>query len=158
MTARLFTLDQARRLLPQINALLVAANDDLEAHACRLQASNRRYEEAEERLASINPGPGSAKNLRLLRRYRSQFQEAINELSKAQRDFVERTNFWVDKVSETGVILRDLREGLLDFPCRQGQLNYFLCWRLGEEDIAFWHLRDDGFVGRKPLAALVEYI
>lgn len=58
---------------------------------------------------------------------------------------------------ETGVNLRDIRSGLLDFPDRNGNFEYFLCWKLGEKDVQYWHPIDEGFIGRKPLAVLAEY-
>lgn len=47
--------------------------------------------------------------------------------------------------------VRDPEQGLIDFPGeRDGELVY-LCWRLGEDRVAFWHPRDTGFAGRQPL-------
>jgi hypothetical protein len=52
---------------------------------------------------------------------------------------------------ERGILLRDLESGLLDFPAmRQGQ-PVFLCWRLGEPEVSWWHPRDRGFSSRQPL-------
>ena len=54
-----------------------------------------------------------------------------------------------------GCILRDADAGLVDFPARaRGGRMVFLCWRLGEPEIAFWHGTGEGFAGRKPLAEL----
>ena len=50
-----------------------------------------------------------------------------------------------------GVILRDPETGLIDFPARREGRDVFLCWRLGEERVMFWHSPDTGFGGRKPL-------
>jgi hypothetical protein len=58
-------------------------------------------------------------------------------------------------VEETGCILRDVDAGLVDFPARvRGGRTVFLCWRLGEPEIAYWHGTGEGFAGRKPLAEL----
>lgn len=58
-------------------------------------------------------------------------------------------------VEETGCILRDVDAGLVDFPARvRGGGTVFLCWRLGEPEIAYWHGAGEGFAGRKPLAEL----
>jgi hypothetical protein len=57
----------------------------------------------------------------------------------------------VERLSAEGIILRDVEAGLVDFPSeREGRL-VFLCWRLGEDDVAHWHDVDTGFPGRKPL-------
>jgi hypothetical protein len=52
-------------------------------------------------------------------------------------------------------VLRDVDSGLVDFPARvRGGRTVFLCWRLGEPEIAFWHGTNEGFAGRKPLTQL----
>jgi hypothetical protein len=50
------------------------------------------------------------------------------------------------------IILRDATTGLLDFHARGADgVVYYLCWKLGEPELAWWHLPEDGFPGRKPL-------
>ena len=58
---------------------------------------------------------------------------------------------WLD---ERDIVLRDIATGLLDFPALAAGRQVWLCWRLGEDRVAFWHATDEGFAGRKPLAAL----
>ena len=48
------------------------------------------------------------------------------------------------------------RRGLLDFPALVSGRQVWLCWRLGEDDVAFWHGHDEGFAGRRPLANLPD--
>ena len=56
------------------------------------------------------------------------------------------------ELDQEGVILRDPRRGLIDFPARHpGGRDVLLCWQLGEDDLAWWHLPEDGFAGRRPL-------
>ena len=55
------------------------------------------------------------------------------------------------EVTDMGVILRDPETGLCDFPALRGGEPVFLCWRLGEERVGFWHPRDTGAAGRQPL-------
>lgn len=51
-----------------------------------------------------------------------------------------------------GIILRDPRRGLIDFPAQHPSgRDVLLCWQLGEDDLAWWHLPEDGFAGRRPL-------
>ena len=58
-------------------------------------------------------------------------------------------------IEATGCILRDVDLGLVDFPFRaSGGATIFLCWRLGEPAIAFWHGVDEGYAGRKPISQL----
>jgi hypothetical protein len=55
------------------------------------------------------------------------------------------------EVERLGVILRDPETGLVDFASEREDQPIYLCWRLGEERIAYWHPRDTGFMGRQPL-------
>lgn len=57
----------------------------------------------------------------------------------------------VEELQSLGVLVKDLDEGLVDFPALRGDEEVLLCWRLGEEDIEFWHPADEGFAGRRPL-------
>jgi len=57
----------------------------------------------------------------------------------------------VEKIQETGCVVKDLDEGLVDFPALLEGREVYLCWKLGEERIAFWHGLEEGFAGRKPL-------
>ena len=50
-----------------------------------------------------------------------------------------------------GIVLRDLSTGLVDFPSEIDGEEAFLCWRLGEDEIGYWHGTDEGFGSRKPL-------
>ncbi|HVF32329.1 MAG TPA: DUF2203 family protein [Acidimicrobiales bacterium] len=59
----------------------------------------------------------------------------------------------LEELNERGVILRQLAHGLVDLPSTgdDGELR-FLCWRVGEAELSWWHRPDDGFAGRRPLA------
>jgi len=57
----------------------------------------------------------------------------------------------VERLETLGVILRDVGMGLIDFPAIVAETEFYLCWRLGEDSIQFWHSVDEGFGGRKPL-------
>jgi hypothetical protein len=57
----------------------------------------------------------------------------------------------LNHILETGCIIKDLDTGLLDFPSRINNEDVYLCWRLGEDRIRFYHRQDEGFAGRKPL-------
>ncbi len=55
------------------------------------------------------------------------------------------------QLDEAGVQVKDLDEGLLDFPAVHEGREILLCWRVGEERVAYWHGIDEGFAGRKPI-------
>jgi len=58
----------------------------------------------------------------------------------------------LEELQEKGIVLRDPDRGLIDFPAKHpGGREVLLCWQLGEEDLSWWHLPEDGFAGRRPL-------
>jgi hypothetical protein len=58
----------------------------------------------------------------------------------------------LEELAERGIVLRDAERGLIDFPAlHPGGREILLCWQLGEDDLAWWHLPEDGFAGRRPL-------
>ncbi len=71
---------------------------------------------------------------------------------KAQQDkLAQRAKDAVAEIHATGVQVRDLDIGLLDFPCQVDNEVILLCWKLGEPAIAHWHGMEEGFAGRKPI-------
>jgi hypothetical protein len=148
-----FNIEEARALLPQLRDMLQSANDELLELSEVVADANAIYEQCEQQLEQFDV----AEHLPELRAARAQFQSAIETLSKAQHSYVSRLNHWIDTITDTGVVLRDLRAGLLDFPAEHQGLQYLLCWRMDELDINYWHLENDGFQGRKPLTALPTY-
>jgi hypothetical protein len=57
----------------------------------------------------------------------------------------------VDEITAAGAEVKDLDEGLIDFPAHRRGETVLLCWKLGENEIAYWHPVEDGFSGRRPL-------
>lgn len=57
----------------------------------------------------------------------------------------------VSKIEELGVELKDLDSGLIDFPAKKFNEQVYLCWKLGEDEILYWHNMTEGFRGRKLL-------
>jgi hypothetical protein len=57
----------------------------------------------------------------------------------------------VDEISSHGAQVKDLDSGLIDFPALHRGETVLLCWRLGEDEIGWWHRSEDGFAGRRPL-------
>jgi len=58
----------------------------------------------------------------------------------------------IEDLENTGVSLKGLDEGLLDFPAKRFDEEIWLCWKEGETEIKFWHEKDSGFMGRKPIS------
>jgi len=62
----------------------------------------------------------------------------------------------IEDLENTGVSLKGLDEGLLDFPAKRFDEEIWLCWKEGETEIKFWHEKDTGFTGRKPISVSNE--
>ena len=54
-------------------------------------------------------------------------------------------------LEKTGVMIKSIDQGLLDFPSKRFDEDVWLCWKYGETEIKFWHEKDSGYMGRKPV-------
>ena len=78
------------------------------------------------------------------------FEEFITlkqKLNSAVTKFYEA----VEILENTGVSVKSIEHGLLDFPSNRFDEEVWLCWKYGETEIKFWHEKDSGFMGRKPI-------
>jgi hypothetical protein len=57
----------------------------------------------------------------------------------------------LELLESTGVVVKSIEQGLLDFPSKRFDEEVWLCWKHGETEIKFWHEKDSGFMGRKPI-------
>jgi len=71
-------------------------------------------------------------------------------LSKMVDDF-EKLDSLIHQILDTGVQIKDINIGLLDFSAMREGREVYLCWKYGEENIAFWHEVDAGYAGRQPI-------
>ena len=71
-------------------------------------------------------------------------------LSNMVQDF-EKFDALVHLIQDTGVLIKDINIGLLDFPALRDKREVYLCWQCGEGEIAFWHEVEAGFAGRQPI-------
>ena len=62
----------------------------------------------------------------------------------------------IEELEKTGVVIKGIEEGLLDFPSKRFDDEIWLCWKDGETEIKFWHEKDSGFNGRKPISVRDE--
>lgn len=88
-------------------------------------------------------------------RYMSSFKDYM---IKKQELNTAITNFYkaIEDLESTGVMVKSIEEGLLDFPSIRFNEEVWLCWKEGETEIKFWHGKDEGFTGRKPLSVSDE--
>jgi hypothetical protein len=130
---RLFNRREAEKLLPQLEPLLTSAIEK------KKQVEDVDHEFAQVRNRILLYGG-------LLPPYKYLTQKKLERegLASAVRDTVTR-------IEETGCVVKDLDQGLLDFPSIVNEEQVYLCWKLGEEGIGYWHRSDEGFAGRKPL-------
>jgi hypothetical protein len=73
------------------------------------------------------------------------------ELAAVVAEEAEAVARCLERIGELGAVVKDLDTGLVDFPALRGDEEVFLCWRLGEDEIRYWHGVDEGFAGRKEL-------
>ena len=133
MADRSFTLDEAQSLLPVLESLLRIAIDGkklIETVDAELQELAHRVFLSGGLLVNI---------VQVARR-------------KAEREkTIQRVKDTLAEIDATGVQVKDLDIGLLDFPCQVEGRTVLLCWKLGEPGITHWHDTSEGFAGRKPI-------
>jgi hypothetical protein len=122
MQERLFSLEEANSLLPELREMLERIQEARQV----VLSSGERIRHA----ASLDGGGPQGEG----------YWEAVSTLRRA-----------VEGIAEHGVILRDPETGLVDFPAEREGRQVFLCWRLGEDRVGFWHGPESGFSGRRPL-------
>jgi hypothetical protein len=129
---KFYTIDEANATLPLLRRIL----SDITELAHDLRERN-------ERLSRVQvPTPAAMGEA-----HREELQEMHAELERAQ----ERMREFEQELKDLNVELKDYFTGLIDFPCWMDGRAVYLCWRLGEPEIAFWHELDSGFAGRKKL-------
>ena len=78
-------------------------------------------------------------------------QVAVERRAGPTRASTESVQALLDHLETYGVVVRDLESGLVDFPTVRDGEPAWLCWRLADADLAFWHTTREGFASRRPL-------
>jgi hypothetical protein len=122
--SRHYSLEEASALLPEVAALIQ-----------HMRSARDRLGDADARaaLAAAGGSNGGGQPGRTV-------SQGFLELREAM--------IWL---RDREIVLRDLDQGLVDFPTLRGGAEVYLCWREGEDEIAFWHEPEAGFAGRRPL-------
>ncbi len=132
-----FDIDAANEALTEVGPLLATLSDQ-RAELIRLRDSALAAHAAAS-------GGGTAKDDREeTQRIRLRMQGIIDQMAAA-----------VARIDALGITLRDIEQGLIDFPALAGGRQVWLCWQLGESDVAFWHELETGFGSRRPLIELM---
>jgi hypothetical protein len=129
---RHFTPDEANAALERVRPLV----EQLVAGRAEHVAALERQEELERKIRGNGGGIPPA-----------QLAEATAEVEAVARRLAKL----VDEINAHGAEVKDLDTGLIDFPALRNGETVLLCWRLGEDEIGFWHGTEDGFAGRRPL-------
>jgi len=122
---------------------LGAANDrivELRPLLEALRADRDAVAETQHRLEQLREPSGNGAHRAELDDRRQQMGRTIKRMEGAVR-----------QIDAWGVALRDISTGLVDFPALLNGRPVWLCWKLGEGDIAWWHELDSGIAGRRPL-------
>jgi hypothetical protein len=130
---RFFTLEQARAMLPAVS------RDIREA----VQAKSR-YADAEAAIQDmaqrIMMRGGLNVDINEVEGWKTQRENSANSLKRS-----------MERIEEVGVLIKDLDVGLIDFPTLYCGSEVYLCYRMDETDIRFWHGTTEGFAGRKEI-------
>jgi len=96
----------------------------------------------EQELEASLVTPGTFENYVVLK------QKLNSSVTKLYKD--------IEDLESTGVVIKSIDDGLLDFPSQRFDDEIWLCWKYGETEIKFWHEKDSGFNGRKPISVSNE--
>jgi hypothetical protein len=133
MSERTFTLNEAHALLPILESLLRTAIE-----------GKKLIEEVDKQLQDVAHrvflNGGTLLKIVPLARRKMEREKALQQVKDA-----------VAEIHATGVQVKDLDIGLLDFPCVVEGKTVLLCWKYGEKKITHWHGTTEGFAGRKPI-------
>jgi len=130
---RTFTLQEAQVLLPVLEGLLKKAIDGRKV----MERVEKEFEQVSHRIFLQG---GVQVDLAGLAKRKAEKDKATRQVKDA-----------LAEIDATGVQVKDLDIGLLDFPCMVDERVILLCWKLGEKSIEHWHSVEEGFSGRKPI-------
>jgi len=132
MPSRIFTPEEANAALEHVRPIA----EEMVSRSRALAQAQIRQAELVTRIAG-NGGDLTP----------SEVRDVAEEVARAADGVAE----CVRRLDEAGVQVKDLGEGLIDFPARHAGEDVLLCWKVGEPEVAFWHRLEEGFAGRKPL-------
>jgi hypothetical protein len=135
MSERYFNREEAEELLPEIRKSLEKAREQ-----------KRTLDSLDQELAQ------AAARIMMLGGSIPPYQELVRKKGEREQ-FVSKLEDAVNHIQETGCVVKDLDAGLIDFPTIRDGREVYLCWKLGEKRIEYWHGLEEGFAGRKPLDA-----
>lgn len=155
---RFYTIDSANQRLPEVRAILkrlrqqraelIALRDELAAR----QRATRPAEEDPAVEGGTPQGSSSSEGVRSARPAKAASE--AEALRLRMRGIIDQMEAAVQQLVDWDISLRDIESGLVDFPALANGRQIWLCWRLGEDEIGWWHELEAGFAGRRPLIDL----
>jgi hypothetical protein len=133
--SRLFTLGEATKLLPRVASKIHDAVREKREYA----EADLRFRAGVERITMMG---GTFVNTEQSHGIRSRRDTSLGRLKET-----------LEGIQELGVLVKDLDVGLIDFPTLYRGQEVYLCWKMGENGIEWWHGVEEGFRGRKPIDA-----
>ncbi len=130
---RYFTLQQAVKLLPEVESAI----RDAISHKDEYQQAESEWQGFSSRVTLMG---GMVVDHSQVTQQKHRRESSAHHLKEA-----------IEKIQEFGCLVKDLDIGLIDFPTLFRGEEVYLCWKLGESGIQFWHGVDEGFRGRKPI-------
>ena len=132
MTKCNFTIDEAQALIPWLK---------------------ERFQVIHSMLADIKELSNKTQRLELESRSNGSSEKGkeLDSSNKTIIDFSKTIEEHVRIIVDRGILVKSVEDGLVDFPSSREGRNVYLCWRVGENEIGFWHDIDAGFSGRQPL-------
>ncbi len=128
-----FTLEEAQSLLPVVESLLKRAMD-----------GKQSAEQVDSGLSDL------ARRIYLSGGMKVDVGR-VAKMRTEMEDHLQRARESIAEIDSIGVQVKDLEQGLIDFPCRVDDQVVLLCWRMGESAIEHWHTVESGYQGRQPL-------
>ena len=130
---RLFTLTEAERTRRELEPILIEAMD------CR------------KKLSGLDAELGAVAARIMMMGGILVPHEKLSVVRMEHTRLAQSLKSALDQILETGCLIKDLDVGLLDFPSVIDNEEVYLCWKLGEDRIRYYHRQNEGFAGRKPL-------
>ena len=133
MKLTLFTVDEANKMLTEIRPRFE-----------RLVEAKREFDRVRNRMEVLGLATSGA----------GEENPDVQELKRLQQRYnalAELISNGVSAIHRRGCLIKDLDTGLLDFYALNGDRLVFLCWKLGESEVAHWHAIDAGFADRQPI-------
>ena len=133
--SRFYAIDEANAALPEAARILIALHDQRE------ELISRR-----DKVVELSPDDDTT--------LPAGVREQVRLLRLSMQGLIDQMQAGVARLVELDIMLRDISTGLIDFPALVSGRPIWLCWRLGEDDVAHWHSHDEGFDARRPLSEL----